>query len=178
MYRAGVLVLQKKYLECGKVVSTHGVRGEIKLELWCDGIEFLSHFKCLYMEKGAKAMTVQSIRPQKNHALVKFEGVDSMDDAIPLRGKVLYIDRDDAPDTEGYYIQDLFGMDVVDADDGHLYGKLSDVSATGANDVYHITFPDGKERLIPAIPQVVIDIDLAQNRMQIRPLKGLFDDED
>ncbi len=170
--------MRKQYLECGKVVTTHGVRGEVKLELWCDGFDFLAHFKRLYLEKGAKALTVEGARPQKNHALIKFEGVDSLEAALALRGKVLYIDREDAPDTGGYFIQDLIGLEVVDADDGSLYGSLSDVSATGANDVYHIAFPDGKERLIPVIPQVVISIDLDQNRMQIRPLKGLFDDED
>ena len=76
------------------------------------------------------------------------------------------------------FVQDLIGLRVVDADDGREYGVLTQVTETGANDVYHIRFADGKERLIPAIPQVVLDIDLEEERMTIRPLEGLFDDED
>ncbi len=178
LLKNGVLVLRKKYLECGKVITTHGVQGEVKLELWCDGFDFISHFKRLYLEKGARLLTVEGMRPQKNMALIRFEGINTMDDALKLRGKVLYIDREDAPDTGGYFIQDLIGLEVFDADDGRLYGHLTGVSATGANDVYHIAFPDGKERLIPAIPQVVIRVDIDQNRIEIRPLKGLFEDED
>ena len=70
------------------------------------------------------------------------------------------------------------GLKVVDIDDGHLYGELTQVSPTGANDVYYIRFADGKERLIPAIPQVVLEVDLDGGVMKIRPLEGLFDDED
>ena len=76
------------------------------------------------------------------------------------------------------FVQDLIGLRVVDGDDGREYGVLTQVTETGANDVYHIRFADGKERLIPAIPQVVLDIDLEEERMTIRPLEGLFDDED
>ena len=75
-----------------------------------------------------------------------------------------------------YLIQDLMGLQVVDADDGHLYGELTQVSPTGANDVYHILFADGKTRYIPAIPQVVKMTDLENGVMKIKPLDGLFDD--
>ena len=115
----------------------------------------------------------------KNMPLLKIEGVNSIDEAAKLRDKIIYIHRDDIPMEEGeYLIQDLMGLQVVDADDGHLYGELTQVSPTGANDVYHIRFADGKERLIPAIPQVVIEVDLDGGVMKIRPLEGLFDDED
>ena len=77
-----------------------------------------------------------------------------------------------------YFIQDLIGLEVVDADTGESYGKLSDVSQTGANDVYHISKPGEKEKYIPAIKQVVIETDVDGGVMKIRPLKGLFDDED
>ena len=111
--------------------------------------------------------------------LLKLEGIHSIDDAAKLRDKIIYIHRDDIPMEEGeYLIQDLMGLKVVDIDDGHLYGELTQVSPTGANDVYHIRFADGKERLIPAIPQVVLEVDLDGGVMKIRPLEGLFDDED
>jgi 16S rRNA processing protein RimM len=75
-------------------------------------------------------------------------------------------------------VQDLLGLTVTDADTGRVYGILSDISQTGANDVYHVTFPDERVYLIPAIPQVIIETDLQQELVKIRPLRGLFDDED
>jgi 16S rRNA processing protein RimM len=92
---------------------------------------------------------------------------------------VLYLDRNDLPLSPGeFFIQDLLGARVADADSGEEYGTLSDVSKTGANDVYHVLFPDGKERLVPVIPQVVVETDPEAGIIKIRPLKGLFDDED
>ena len=133
----------------------------------------------LYLNKGKTALEVEDAWVQNgNMVIMKFAGIDVIEKAQELRGKILYIDRDDVELEEGqHFVQDLIGMEVVDADDGHVYGKLTDVSKTGANDVYHITFPDGKVRLIPKIPQVVIDIDVEAEKMTIRPLEGLFDDE-
>ena len=97
-----------------------------------------------------------------------------------MRGKVLYMRRADAHLPAGqYFISELIGCDVIDADDpAKRYGTLSDVSKTGANDVWHVRADDGKEYLLPAIPPVVIETDVAQNVVRIRPLKGIFDDAD
>ena len=169
----------KQYLETGKIVTTHGLKGEVKVYPWCDDAEELLDFDVLYLNKGKTALEVEDAWVQNgNMVIMKFAGIDVIEKAQELRGKVLYIDRDDVELEEGqHFVQDLLGMEVVDADDGHVYGKLTDVSKTGANDVYHITFPDGKVRLIPKIPQVVIDIDVEAEKMTIRPLEGLFDDE-
>lgn len=111
--------------------------------------------------------------------IMKIKGVDTPEDAVKLRNKVIYINRDDIElEDSCYFVQDLIGMKVIDADDGHEYGELVDVSETGANDIYHIKFPDGKIYYIPAIAKVVINTDIVSNTMSIRPLKGLFDDED
>jgi 16S rRNA processing protein RimM len=170
--------MKKRFLECGKIVSTHGVRGELKVMPWCDGPEFLAGFENLYLDAGAQSLRVESCRAQNSMALVKFAGVDTVESAVALRGRVLYIDRQDAPmETGDYFVQDLIGLKVVDADSGAEYGILNQVSPTGANDVYHILFPDGRERLIPAIRDVVISVDIEGGVMAIRPLKGLFDDE-
>lgn len=169
----------KQFLECGKIVTTHGVAGEVKVQPWCDGPDFLSGFSRLFLGKGETALEVERCRSHKNMAIIKFRGVDDMDAALELRGRVLWIDRADAALSDGeYFVQDLIGLLAVDADSGREYGTVSDVSQTGANDVYHIRFPDGAERLIPAIPQVVIEIAPDRGEMRIRPLKGLFDDED
>ena len=164
----------------GKIVTTHGVRGEVKLYPWCDDPEMFLDIETIYLDaKGQKPLALEGVRFAKNMPLLKIEGVNSIDEAAKLRDKIIYIHRDDIPMEEGeYLIQDLMGLQVVDADDGHLYGELTQVSPTGANDVYHIRFADGKERLIPAIPQVVIKVDLDGGVMKICPLEGLFDDED
>ena len=170
--------MKKRYLECGKIVATHGLRGEVKVLPWCDGPEALLPFGTLYLDGGATALAVEKARAAKNMVLVKFRGYDSPEAVQPLRGKVLYLDREEDSLEEGqYYIQDLIGLTVVDAGSGQVYGTLQDVTETGANDVYHIAFPDGKVRLIPAIPQVVTGIDIDAGRMEIRPLEGLFDDD-
>ena len=110
-----------------------------------------------------------------------FDGVDTVESADALRGRVVYISRDDVRLPEGvYFVQDIVGLEAVDADDGSIvYGTVTDVMQTGANDVYQIT-KDGKDYLIPKIPDVVseVDIDLGVIRINTKTIKGLFDDED
>ena len=174
----GNIRVKKQFLETGKIVTTHGVRGEVKVEPWCDSPQEFLQLRRLYLEKGAKEVTPESIRVQKNMVLLKLKGVDDMDAAVALRGKILYLNREDVSLEEGdYFVQDLLDMRVIDADDGREYGILTEVSQTGANDVYHIRFADGKIRLIPAIRDVVIETDIESGVMRIRPLAGLFDDE-
>ena len=168
--------MKQRYLECGKVVAVHGLRGDVRVQPWCDSPEDLTAFATLYLEKGAVPMAVEKARVQKNMVLLKLRGVDTPEAAQALRGKVLYLDREDDTLEEGeHYIQDLLGMTVCDADTGRVYGILREVSATGANDVYHVEFPDGRVELVPAIPQVVVGLDIDAGRMEIRPLEGLFD---
>ena len=150
----------KQFLEAGQIVGTHGVRGEVRVQPWCDSPAFLARFQTLYFDEGRTPVKVKA-RAHKNVVLMALEGVATAQEASVLRGRVLYLDRADVELPEGsFFIQDLIGLRVVDGDDGREYGVLTQVTETGANDVYHIRFADGKERLIPAIPQVVLDIDL------------------
>lgn len=169
----------KKYLEVGQIVSTHGVKGEVRINPWCDTPEFLKKLKTLYFdENGKKCVKVISSRVHGNLVLASLDGVTSVEEASKLRNKVVYMNRDDAHiDKNKFFIQDLIGCKVYDADDSRLYGIISDVSQTGANDVWHIEC-DGKEYLIPAIPDVIIDTDVENEIVKIRPLRGIFDDED
>jgi 16S rRNA processing protein RimM len=166
----------KKFLECGKIVSTHGIRGEVKVQHWCDEPDYLCQFSTLYLEEGAKALAVENARAHKDMVILKLHGVEDIDAGNALRGKILYLNREDAPEDGAFFLQDLLGLEVRDADSGHLYGKLTDVFATGANDVYEITGEDGVKRLAPAIPEVVVERDVAGGVILIRPLRGLFDD--
>lgn len=166
----------KQYLEIGKIVNVHGLRGDVKVAPWCDEPEFLCEFDTLYLGKAQKPVNVTAARLQKGNVLLHLEGVDTVEAAEQLRNQVLYMDRDEVELEEGvYFIQDLIGLEVLDADTGKSYGKLSDVMQTGANDVYEIKDETGKTVLIPAIPDVVQETDLDGGVMRIRPLEGLFD---
>ncbi|MBR0120334.1 MAG: 16S rRNA processing protein RimM [Clostridia bacterium] len=169
----------KEYLEIGEITGTHGVRGELRVNPFCDSPGFFTRFKTLYSDSnGCCAVKVKS-RPHGNIVLVKLDGVDSIEDAQKLRGKILYMKRSDAALPEGrYFIAELIGCKVCDfRDENRVYGTLTDVSLTGANDVWHITSESGREYLIPAIPDVVIKTDVENNIILIKPLKGIFDDE-
>ena len=171
----------KEYLEIGEIVGTHGVRGEMRVNPYCDSPDFFTGFKTLFYDAtGSCAVRVISARPHGNVVLLRLEGVESIERAQAMRGRLLYIKRADANLPDGrYFIAELIGCEVHDADNpAKLYGTLTDVSETGANDVWYITAPNCREYLIPAIPDVVIDTDVARNTITIRPLRGIFDDED
>lgn len=115
----------KTYIDTGKIVNTHGIRGDVKMEAWTDDPEMFCVVKTLYLDaQGREPLTVERARVQKGMVLLKLKGVDTMDDAAKFRGRVIYIHRDDIPMEEGQYlIQDLLGCRVVDADSGREYGE-------------------------------------------------------
>ena len=169
----------KKFLETGKIVGTHGIKGMLRVQPWADSGDFLKQFKYIYTDiDGKNRLEVKSVQPHGNVVLMAVKGIDSIEKAETLRSTVIYIDRKEADLPEGrYFISDLIGCAVTDADSGESLGTITDVSATGANDVWHIT-KNGKEYLIPAIAEVLVDIDIENSKAVIRPLKGIFDDED
>ncbi|MBQ6387814.1 MAG: 16S rRNA processing protein RimM [Ruminococcus sp.] len=171
--------MKKQFLESGKIVGTHGIKGEVRIDPWCDSPEFLCAFKRLYLdETGSSVMEVKS-RPHKHITLAKIKGVDSIEEAERLRGKIVYIDRADIALGEGvHFVQDLLGLEIRDADSGRFYGTLTDVLRTGANDVYEITSQDGKKYLAPVIDEVVTEINTDGGYVLLRPMKGIFEDED
>ena len=170
--------MKKEFLEIGKVVGTHGVRGMVRIQPWSDDGEFLTKFKSFYLDCGKTKIQMGKITPHGNIVIATIKGVDSIEQAEKLRGQVLYIKRDDAQLPEGrYFVSEIIGSNVFDADTNVLLGTLTDVSPTGANDVWHIKNGD-REYLVPAIPDVIVDVDINNDTVKIRPLKGIFDDED
>ncbi len=171
--------MKKQYLDSGKIVGTHGIKGEVRIDAWCDSPEFLCAFKKLYLDsKGETFIEVKS-RPHKNVVLAKIKGIETIEEAERLRGKLVYINRDDINLEEGVnFVQDLIGLEVRDADNDNVYGKITDVLRTGANDVYEITDADGKKYLAPVIDDVIIETNVDDGYTLIRPMKGIFDDED
>ncbi len=172
--------MKKDYLELGQIVGTHGIKGEIRVNPWCDSPDFAKFFKTVYFDsKGAQPVKVSACRPHGNVILMKLENINSMNDAEKMKNRILYIRRDDANLPDGtWFIEELIGCDVFDADNEKLYGKISDVSSTGANDVWHITDDNNDEYLIPSIKEVVIEVNIEENYVKIRPMKGIFDNAD
>lgn len=170
--------MKKQFLEVGKIVGTHGVRGELRVNPWSDSPDFLTGFKALYFDEGGEKIKVKC-RPHKNIVLMTVSGVDNVEEAEKLRGRILYIDRNDVKLPEGRnFVQDLIGCKALDADDKNIgYGEIKDVFKTGANDVYTVKKGD-KEYLVPVIDSVVVEKNVDEGYVLIRPMKGLFDDED
>ncbi len=171
--------MKNDFLETGKIVGTHGVKGMVRIQLWADNQDFLSGFKKVYLDKdGNDVLNIIKAAAHGNVCIAAFKGIDTIEAAEKLRNRVIYIARKDAKLPKGrYFIADLIGCKVYDADTSLLLGEISDISETGANDVWHI-IQDGKEFLVPAIDDVLINIDIDNEKVIIRPLKGIFDNED
>lgn len=169
--------MKKEYLEIGKIVNIHGLRGDVKVMPWCDDPELLCEFDRLFIDRDKKEIEIEDAKVFKNTVIMRFSGCSTAEDAEKLRNKILYMHRDDLELEEGvYFIQDLIGLSVIDADSGRVYGTLKDVSQTGANDVYEVFDEENKKTYwIPAIPDVVIETDIDGGVMKIRPLEGLLD---
>lgn len=168
----------KQYLEIGKINNTHGLNGEIKMAMWCDDIDYIKQLKTVYLDdEGKKALTLLSARQQKNVAILKLAEVTDIDAAEQLKGKVLYCNRDDAVIDEGtHYLADIIGCYVVDVDTEEEYGKIVDVLNYGASDIYDVESWD-KHTLVPAIDDIVKEIDTEYQVVRIKPMKGLFDED-
>lgn len=167
----------KSFLETGKIVNIHGLKGEVKIMPWSDDPEFICEFSTLYCGKNKTPYNIQSARIHKNMVLVKFENINSPEAANALRNNIVYIDKDETVlDEDTFFIADLIGLTVKDADSDKIYGTVKDIFQTGANDVYEIKSDDNKLYYVPAIPDVIINTDLDNKIITIRPLEGLFDE--
>ena len=169
--------MEKEFIEVGKVVGTHGVRGMVRIMPWADNGAFLCGFETLYAGGGKTPVGIEKIQPHGNIVIAKLKDVDTIEQAETFRNKVLFIRREDASiSEERYFVCELIGCKVKDFDTGREYGTVSDVSSTGANDVWHIV-KEGKEYLLPAVKEVVKRVDIDKEEIEICPMKGIFDDE-
>lgn len=167
----------KQYLEIGKINNTHGLKGEVKMLMWCDGIDYIKQLKTVYLDDdGKKPLTLLSARQQKNVAILKFAEITTIETADELKNKVLFCNRDDAKiDEDSHYLADIIGCYVVDVDTEEEYGKIVDVLNYGASDIYDVE-SWGQHTLIPAIDDIVKEIDTEYQVVRIKPMKGLFDE--
>jgi len=167
----------EQYLELGKVNNTHGLRGEVKFEYWCDSIAYLQQLQTVYTDsEGKNALTLMSARPQKHIAILKFAEMTSIEQAEALKGKILYCNRDDAViDEDAYYLADIIGCQVVDDATGEVYGIVKDVMNYGSCDIYEMTCR-GRQVLLPATPEIIRSVNTEEQVIRIQPMKGLFDE--
>ena len=163
--------MKLQFLEAGEIVTTHGVRGEVKVMPWTDGPEFLCGFKRVRMN--GKEYKIESCRIQKTCNLVKLSGINTMEEAQLLRGKVLEIYREDAP-KDLIFAAELVGIRVF-AGDAEI-GVLQDVLDYPGNKVYVVQ--GEHEYMIPAVKQFILDTDLEANNMHVALLEGMRSDED
>ena len=172
----GGLMKKKQYLECGKIINTHGFRGAVKLESWCNSPEDLADLSRVFLqESGAmREVAVKHASVFKQFVIAELEGVTDLDGAMALKNQVVYAAREDFSLDEGdVFIVDMIGLPVIDAATGVKYGTLSDVINRGASDIYVIKTPDG-ERMMPAVEEFVKKIDV-ENGIFVSPIEGMFD---
>lgn len=169
--------MKKQFVECGKIVSTHGIKGELKAQVWTNDPNYLLEFVRFFLNNGKQELKIKSSRIHKNMLLFTIDGVTSIEDASEYRGKTIYINRQDDKDSRPF-LQDFYGVEVFDIDSNQSYGEIVDIIVTGANDVYILKDSKNVQRLVPDIPHVVLETDINNQIMKIRPLKGLFEDED
>lgn len=168
----------KKYIDTGKILNTHGVRGDLKVDPWSDSVEVFCSLKRLYIQKktGYEEYKVKKASPFKEFVLLHLEGIETFEDANLLKNKLLYALREDIPMEEGdYFIADLEGLDVINVDSGKVYGKIEEVIFGAASDIYRIKTEKGTEAYMPAVDEFVIEVDLEKG-VFVRPIEGMFDE--
>lgn len=164
----------QKYLEAGKIVNTHGLRGEVKITPWTDYPEVFEELEKLYLDDGT-SFEVKSVKYHKSSVIVKLLGIDDVNAAERLKNKIVYVPRediDDLPD-DTYFVVDLIGLEVFE--DENFIGKLTEVITTGSNDVYVVKKEGEKDILIPALREVVLDVNINEGFMKVKIPEGLLD---
>lgn len=163
--------MQQRFLEAGQIVNTHGIRGEVKIVPWCDSPEFLCGFGTLYIDE--TPVKVRAARPHKGSVLASLEGVDTVEEAMLLKGKTVHIDRREAVLPEGrHFLADLIGLRVEDADSGAELGTLTEVLTPPAHQVYVVKGPQG-EHLIPAVEEFIVETNVDGGYMRVRLIEGM-----
>ena len=170
--------MKKEYLECGKILSAHGVRGVIKAEPWCDSPSVLARLKKIYFQKGEAYLEHEVLGASVSGQLVllTLSNVDSREAAQALKNTVIYARREDIPVPRGrVLIADMIGLDVIDADSGRVYGTLTDVTDGVRHQIYTVKTNKG-EVLFPAVAEFLKEIDVERG-VFIHVIPGFFDDE-
>ncbi len=181
IYRNRTVEVPDGYLAVGYIVGVHGMRGELKLELFTDFPERFAPGVQLFIGEDLRETEVLSARPHQKYLLLRLAGFDRREDAETLRGSWLFVDENEAVELEAgsYWVHDIIGL-TVQTEAGEILGEIQDVIFTGANEVYIVetveTVNAGRDLLLPAIEEVVRAVDLDAQLMTVRLLPGLLDE--
>lgn len=160
----------KRFIEAGQIVNTHGIRGEVKIQPWSDTPDFLCDFDTIYLDK--KPFELLTARVHKSCLIASLKGVDDVNSAMRLKGKIVSVDRDEVELPEGrHFIVDLVGLEVRCADTGEVLGKLADVLDLPANQVYVVK--GKREYLIPAVDEFILETNVDEGFISVHLLEGM-----
>ena len=159
----------KEFLDCGQIVNTHGVRGEVRIVPWADSPEFLCGFSTLYVDGAAKK--VLSSRVHKGSVIAKLDGVDTVEQAMALKGRTVQIRRADARLPEGaFFLADIIGLDVIN-EEGDKLGVLKEVLSPSVQQVYVVA--GEREIMIPAVPEFILETNIEGGYLKVRLIEGM-----
>ncbi len=159
----------KDFLDCGEIVNTHGIHGEVRIVPWADSPEFLCRFSTLYVDGAAIALA--SSRVHKGSVIARFQGVDTVEQAMTLKGKVVQLRRADAKLPEGsFFIADIIGLPVID-EEGHELGVLKEVLSPSVQQVYVVE--GEREIMIPAVPSFILETNIQGGYIKVRLIEGM-----
>lgn len=165
-------------LQVGIITQTHGLRGEVKVFPTTDDVKRFKKLKEVILDTNREKITleIEGVKFYKNLAILKFKGFDDINEIERFKGKKLFVTRENAVKLgrNEYFIADLIDMEVYDEEDRRL-GILTNVIETGANDVYEVTLEDGRDLLLPAIRQCILDVDMENRKMKVHIMEGLLD---
>ena len=172
--------MKKTYLEGGKICTSHGIKGLVKVEHLCDSLKVLTKVKKIYLKERDGSFTERAVKSASvagQFLLMGIEGIDSREEAISYRGRLIYLHRDDIPVSKGaMLIADMIGLPVYHAESGESLGELSDVSDVAGRRIYTVKY-QGREVLIPDVPEFIKEIS-EDGGMAVLPIPGLFDTAD
>lgn len=161
--------MNNQYLECGKIVNTHGIRGEVKIVPWADSPEFLCDLPALYID--GKAMTIRSARVHKGNVIALLEGVEDVNAAMLLKNKVVSLSREDVDLPDGaFFLADLIGLKVLD-ENGTELGVLEDILSPSVQQIYVVR--GQREIMIPAVPEFILEINVAGGYIRVHLIEGM-----
>ena len=168
-----------KLIEAGKITSVHSFKGEVKIQNWCDSIDFLMQFKSFYLD-GGEILEVNRMRKSGNMIIASFTGVENEDRALNLKNKIIYINKEEAGLEEGvFFVADLIGLPVMDFNTGEKYGVMADVFNNGASDIYVVDCGIGengkkREAMVPNVSEFIKKVSLEEG-VFVAPIEGMFE---
>lgn len=173
--------MKQEYLECGRVTTTHGVKGAVKIEPWCDSPRVLASLSTVYLRTADGAYSPKKLKNPSvsgDRVIAYIGDVSSLDDALLLRGKTLYASRAELSLEPGkVFIADLIGLPVIDVDSGRVYGVLAEILPSPSSDLYAVATPSGRKVLIPDVNEFIKERD-PERGVLVRLIPGFFEDED